>query len=77
MLRTRSDLLNCCKTLNTNLSLMVSDFMLGLLCTADPQQRLRLFRKLEEVKGVTSVRPPPARVLPRKEYFQGETLLWE
>ena len=44
-----------------------------MCCVTDPQQRLRLFRKLEEVKGVSAVRPPPARVLPRKEYFQGET----
>ncbi|XP_076450301.1 uncharacterized protein LOC143286571 isoform X2 [Babylonia areolata] len=40
------------------------------LSKLDPQQRLRLFRKLEEAKGVRTVRPPPPRVLPRKEYFQ-------
>ncbi|GFO43648.1 leucine-rich repeat and iq domain-containing protein 1-like [Plakobranchus ocellatus] len=40
------------------------------LSKLDPQQRLHLFRKLEESGKIQTVRPPPARVLPRKEYFQ-------
>ncbi|RUS86131.1 hypothetical protein EGW08_006079 [Elysia chlorotica] len=40
------------------------------LSKLDPQQRLHLFRKLEESGKIQTVRAPPARVLPRKEYFQ-------
>nr|KAG5699220.1 hypothetical protein BaRGS_012741 [Batillaria attramentaria] len=40
------------------------------LSKLDPHQRLKLFRKIEEVTRINAVRPPPARVLPRKEYFQ-------
>ncbi|KAK7098300.1 leucine-rich repeat- and IQ domain-containing protein 1-like isoform X2 [Littorina saxatilis] len=40
------------------------------LSKLDPKQRLLLLRKLEEVKGINSVRPRPPHVLPRKEYFQ-------
>ncbi|GFS22600.1 leucine-rich repeat and IQ domain-containing protein 1-like [Elysia marginata] len=37
----------------------------------DPQQRLHLFRKLEESGKIQPVRAAaPARILPRKEYFQ-------
>ncbi|XP_025085062.1 leucine-rich repeat and IQ domain-containing protein 1-like [Pomacea canaliculata] len=38
----------------------------------DPHQRLKLFHKLKEISNVHSVRPPPAHVLPRKEYFQAQ-----
>ncbi|XP_012942132.1 leucine-rich repeat and IQ domain-containing protein 1 [Aplysia californica] len=40
------------------------------LSKLDPKQRLQLFRRLEESGKIHPVRPPPAKVLPRKEYFQ-------